>query len=437
MMWRDRATDVDPELVLVVEATANAIATRPAIELQPTETVESRTTSCVESRTARGVESRPTRGVESRPTTAVGSEPTATLDWEYVCRIARRHGVVPSVARYLEQNDELEAPDGVCERLTGAAGQIHRQNLQYAGTLHRVLRVFDENGVRAIAFKGPTLAAVAYGDLGLRQFGDLDFLVLREDLPAGATALESIEFERETDLGPYSIAELVRGTRGVETSTELAFVDPRSNVEVELRFTQGDRHGGGTIDVPALYRNRTDASVGGQSAPVLSPTDRLVVLSAHGGKHNWRRLEWIVDLAVAASVGDSDWQVANKRASARDTHREFLLGVLLVTQLFDLEVPAAVARELADDERVHAVGRTILSDFVADPLARRSIVGRHRLRATLRDDLVSRFTSLATGPHVADYRYLPLAEPLWPFYRIVRPFRLGVKLGRSASPLGR
>ena len=421
MMWRDRVADVDPELVLVVGASAEVIASRPAIEVQPTETVESRMTS----------------GVESRPTTAVDAEPMAALDWEYVCRIAQRHGIVPSVARYLERNDDLEPPKHVREWLTTAAERIHRQNLQFAGTLHRVLGVFDEKGVHAVAFKGPTLASVAYGGLGLRQFGDLDFLVPREDLPTAATALESIEFERETDLGPYSIADLVRGTRGVETSTELAFVDPRSNVEVELRFTQGDRHGGGSIDVPSLYRNRTVASVGGKNAPVLSPTDRLVVLSAHGGKHNWRRLEWVVDLAAAAAAGDPDWHVAYKRAIARDTHREFLLGVLLVTQLFDLEVPAAVTRELSDDDRVHAVGRTILSDFVADPLARRSIVGRHRLRAALRDDLVPRFTSLATGPHVADYRYLPLAEPLWPLYRIVRPFRLGVKLGWSPLPLGR
>ena len=396
-MWDDRIADSGPELRLLIIAAADAIGVRPTID----------------------------------------STPPDRNDWEYTCRIASRHGVIPSVARYLERNDDLEPPKHVREWLMTSAERIHRQNLQFAGTLHRVLRVFDENGVRAVAFKGPTLTAVAYGDLGLRQFGDLDFLVPRDDLPTAATALESIGFERETDLGPYSIADLVGGTRGVETSTELAFVDPQSNVEVELRFTQGDRHGGGSIDVPSLYRNRTVASVGGKDAPVLSPTDRLVVLSAHGGKHNWRRLEWIVDFAAAAAVGEPDWHVANERAITRDTHREFLVGVLLVTQLFDVDVPASVTSELSDDERVLAVGRTILDDLVTDPLARRSIVGRHRLRAALRDDLVPRFTSLATGPHVADYRYLPLAEPLWPVYRIVRPFRLGVKLCRSAAPLGR
>jgi Uncharacterised nucleotidyltransferase len=41
--------------------------------------------------------------------------------------------------------------------------------------------MFADEGVNVIPSKGPTLAALAYGDLGLREFDDLDLLIARPD----------------------------------------------------------------------------------------------------------------------------------------------------------------------------------------------------------------------------------------------------------------
>ena len=45
-----------------------------------------------------------------------------------------------------------------------------------------LVRKFRERGIPAIAYKGPALCSY-YPDLGLREFGDLDFLVAPRDVP--------------------------------------------------------------------------------------------------------------------------------------------------------------------------------------------------------------------------------------------------------------
>ena len=43
--------------------------------------------------------------------------------------------------------------------------------------LIKIMKLLEENDIKAIAFKGPTLAQLAYGDVTLRQYVDLDLLV--------------------------------------------------------------------------------------------------------------------------------------------------------------------------------------------------------------------------------------------------------------------
>ena len=48
--------------------------------------------------------------------------------------------------------------------------------------LIKVMKLFEENGVEYISFKGPVLSQLAYGDITLRQYVDLDILIKKEDL---------------------------------------------------------------------------------------------------------------------------------------------------------------------------------------------------------------------------------------------------------------
>ena len=60
--------------------------------------------------------------------------------------------------------------------------------------LSTLLRNFKAAGIPAIPYKGPALAATAYGNVGLRVFGDLDILIQKEDVPRAADMMTALGY---------------------------------------------------------------------------------------------------------------------------------------------------------------------------------------------------------------------------------------------------
>ena len=61
---------------------------------------------------------------------------------------------------------------------------------------------FERRQLRAVPYKGPVLAQSAYGDLGLRSFSDLDFLISPADFERAKQALAEIGYRPSTELTP-------------------------------------------------------------------------------------------------------------------------------------------------------------------------------------------------------------------------------------------
>src|SRR5438876_1110475 len=104
------------------------------------------------------------------------------LDWDYILRLTEAHGMIPLVYRYMRALAAEAAPKAVIDQLRQRYHANALRNLSLAGEMIQLLELFQTHGITAIPFKGPTLAALAYGDLALRQFNDLDFLVNSRDI---------------------------------------------------------------------------------------------------------------------------------------------------------------------------------------------------------------------------------------------------------------
>jgi len=64
-------------------------------------------------------------------------------------------------------------------------------NRHLTAELVRLTGLLKAAGIAAVAFKGPVLAAMAYGSIDMRQFVDLDILVRQTDLPRIAEILSA------------------------------------------------------------------------------------------------------------------------------------------------------------------------------------------------------------------------------------------------------
>ena len=80
-----------------------------------------------------------------------------------------------------------------------------------------------------------------------------------------------------------------------------------------------------------------------------SPADLLILLCAHGTKHGWDRLMWIVDVAeLLKARPDLDWVRAHALAARSGTRRMLSLGLTVTRQALDVTLPAAAEPLLHD-----------------------------------------------------------------------------------------
>ena len=91
------------------------------------------------------------------------------------------HGVFPLVYNTLKIYDDL-IPHEQISYMKQTYMDIVKQNMLMTSELIKVMKLFKENDIESIAFKGPTLSQNAYGNISLRQYCDLDILLKKDDV---------------------------------------------------------------------------------------------------------------------------------------------------------------------------------------------------------------------------------------------------------------
>ncbi|MGZ8421517.1 MAG: nucleotidyltransferase family protein, partial [Nitrospira sp.] len=116
---------------------------------------------------------------------------SGALDWDLVWRLSRVHGVTPLVYRTLSAICPTAVPSAIHDVFRRRIQANALLNTLLAKELVAVLDALAAKGVRAIPFKGVTLAQTAYGDLSLRECADLDLIVDQASIPQARQVLWS------------------------------------------------------------------------------------------------------------------------------------------------------------------------------------------------------------------------------------------------------
>src|ERR1700722_1978036 len=115
------------------------------------------------------------------------------LNWAKFLALADQHGLIPLVHVHLSKLP-VRVPDVWLERIEKAARSNAIRALYLGNELARILDVFQSRKISAIPYKGPVLAAQAYGDTSLRQFDDLDIIVPQTDIAAAHEAMLALDY---------------------------------------------------------------------------------------------------------------------------------------------------------------------------------------------------------------------------------------------------
>jgi hypothetical protein len=257
------------------------------------------------------------------------------IDWKYIVEAGAAHGVKPLLCRNLAASCAESVPAVVVAQFRRYLQAHAFNNLFLTRELIRLLGLLEKEGISAIPWKGPVLAATAYGDIALRQFADLDILVRERDAIQAKDLLLSAKYRLQYQ-GSTENEAAYHNARKV---CELVREDGR--IVVELHWAITSQTFPFRLDPASLWENIETVSLEGAPVCNLSPEDLLLVLCVHGAKHHWGKLMWISDIAEVLRTysHEIDWTWLTQRADSLGGARMLLLGLLLAHDLLGANLP--------------------------------------------------------------------------------------------------
>lgn len=346
----------------------------------------------------------------------------AGLDWNYLVGLARRHTVLPLLRRQLEAHAGGSVPPEVIQGLRESFRRNAARNLLLAGELLRLTKLLEDEGVRTLAYKGPALAACAYGDLSLRRFIDLDIIVRRRDVPRAAELLRSHGFDAHAGLSRAQQETLLR------TQHNLAFTRDGGRLSVELHWDVAARRFAALPLDEDVWARAVVVGLCGGVVRTLAAEDLLVALCVHGAKHFWERLAWVCDLNELLRANPNlDWPLALGRAGQAHVERMLLLGLRLASSLLGAPLPEDVRRRVRADAAAARlsleVARRMFDGAEFEPLGLVRGVS-FNLRARRRLVEKARYFRFILTPTDKDLTARRLPHGLTFAYYLLRPLRL-------------
>ena len=343
------------------------------------------------------------------------------LNWDYLFAIAGAHGLLPLLHKHFATLAADLIPGHFLARLKRESVANSQNVLHLIAKQLRVYKLFDEHQIPVALFKGPTLAQLAYGEISLRQAGDIDLLINRRHFYRAIALLESLGYVMSPSLTPAQV------TSHLNNHCEIQFMRDNWFTVVDLHWDLAPRSFVFEIKADEILSRLQTVSLCGTPVKTFSGEDLILYQAMHGAKHLWRRLEWIVSLAESLrSTPSINWDLMVERASRARATRMLALGLRLVEQSSDVYVPAAVLTRIdsngamwwmANNIRAHIVTNFGAADSTETNLHNLRIMDRKR------DALVSALRAIFV-PTLPDWQSLALPSPLHSLYYAYRPLRL-------------
>jgi Uncharacterised nucleotidyltransferase len=341
------------------------------------------------------------------------------LNWDYLFNIAQAHGLLPLLHKHLSNTDLV--PGHFRSRLKQAAVANSQNVLHLVGKQLRLYKLFKEHDIPVALFKGPLLAQMAYGELSLRQAGDIDLLIHRQNFVRAKMLLDSLGYQMHPKLTRAQLDS------HLAFHCELSFMRDDWFTLVDLHWDLAPRSFVFRLKADEVMSRLQTVSLAGTPVETFSTEDLVLYESMHGAKHLWRRLEWITALAETLRVTSAiNWHPIVERAGQARATRMLALGLRLVELFSGATVPSHVMAAVDRDGSMQRMAVRIRKQiFTTHGPADSSETNRYNLRIMdrKRDALTSALHAIFV-PTLPDWQALTLPPSLHSLYYAFRPLRL-------------
>ena len=345
----------------------------------------------------------------------------STMTPQLLTSMANRHGVLPLIYKTLKN---LHPDHEILPLFKQQYLSIAQRNILMSAELIRIMKLFKENGIDALAFKGPALAQMAYGDITLRQFGDLDILIKEKDRSKVVDLLIREHYTHEIDL--MEIKESF-----FKCVSVVGLYKESTGVLIEIHWELLSRNYAIDWKEESIWGKPESILINNKEIPVLPVEQQLLYLCAHGAKHLFERLEWVCDIDRSIRANPNlDWQHLLNEAETLGIKRMLYLGLELSQQFFELELPEMIKNKIKEDKEIPKLISKVIKMSFSDTSQEGKNYSYFGLIWNMRENLYDRLRFAWKGlfaPQFDDFKYIQLPGRLAFLYPVIRPFRLATK----------
>jgi hypothetical protein len=346
------------------------------------------------------------------------------IRWKSLFALADRHGAQSLLHQALSGLDDTIPADEL-----RTLKQHYQTNLiKTLLVSHELIRLVDRLsalGIEVMPYKGPALAEVLYGDVAMRQSGDIDLLIRPQDFPRVRNAASELGYT------PHLALSEKEERAYLKSGYECAFDGAAGPNLLEVQWAIQPRFYAVDLDMDALFQRGMIVSVAGQQMKTPCSEDLFLILAVHAAKHVWGRLVWLCDLARLMNFTGLKWEAVGSQAKKLGVARILRVTVHLANRLLGATIPAAVNENLLSDAETTPLAEEIQKYIGSDMEYDVESFSYFRLMLRLRErraDQLRFIRRLALTPGPSEWKAVRLPAPLFPLYRVVRLSRLAARL---------
>ncbi|MBL3642335.1 nucleotidyltransferase family protein [Bacillus sp. RHFB] len=255
-----------------------------------------------------------------------------SINWDHFLRLAIYHRVYPIIYLKFKKIRKNWIPQYVIKTLHQEYIKNTYQMLKLSAEMERINELFNGSNIRLLFLKGPVIAKDLYGDISLRTSRDLDILISIKDLEKAESILRDYGYKRKEVPTPFWKLR----------NHHVTYFHPYKGLILEIHWRLHPQ----SINEPRfddLWERRRVSSVSSYSLHYLGNEDLFFYLVAHGARHGWFRLRWLLDINQILSKKSyikSDGKTINKFVDRHLGGEINYLGqaLILVSVLFQTSV---------------------------------------------------------------------------------------------------
>lgn len=361
----------------------------------------------------------------------LGNLLSGPLDWEHLLALAARHGLEPLLFHHVHAVTAGMLPPDILQILRNRCKLIAGRNMILASKLTIISAHLSACGIPHLAYKGPALAELCYGNCTLRVFRDLDILVHQVDLEETRNALQKSGFIDKGGLSAdQQAASFQFGFEHLFTSKE--------GIDLDVHWRLVQRFKSRAIDMEGIWKRAAMVKFWGSEVPTFAAEDLLIALCLHAGHHGWMHISQMVDIhQVLESNPRLDWGIVESQLGDSNTQRIVHVSLFLLREYWEAKLPESLVIKMQADPHVERLGRRVLTEIwpsLSPALTTASL--RWMLDRSAGERVADRARLLAGSifcPAVEDFQTFRLPLALAPLYPGLRAFRLAYRFLKSRS----